>query len=297
MRTALFILALIGVVELALRGAGTIDFPLYDANNHIGYIPKPSQHGSFLRVNDWEFNSLSMGAPAFSPTTSVDNLLIGDSIVFGGNPYRSTDRLGPQLSAELHETVWPISAGSWGLLNELTWLHDHPDAVTQIDRIIFLLNGGDFDSPSSWACEATHPRQYPPSAILSLFRKYVWNWKPCGGVLPEFKVPHGNWETELHQILRTPALSNKPVAFFLYPDKKQTLIGNEELSKLDLQGEKLSKIVGDVRKTIFTIGRDPEWSSRLYRDGIHPTPEGNHVLANIISRHIDAGFDAKNSLP
>lgn len=289
----LLIIGLVGAGELGLRAAGTLDFPLYDANNRIGYIPKPSQHGSFLWVNGWEFNALSMGAPEFAPTSSVDNLLVGDSIVYGGNHYKKKERLAPQLSSALGEKVWPISAGSWSLLNELAWINDHSDAVAQIDRVIFLLNGGDFDSPSSWACEITHPRRYPSSALISVFRKYVWNWKPCGGVLPEFKVPEGSWEVELRKALNAPALSKKPIAFFLYPSKSELMAGNDELSKLDLKGQALSEIVGDAEKIIFNVGLDSSWNSNLYRDGVHPTPEGNVVLANIISKHLNAHANLK----
>ena len=108
----------LALIEIAIRISGIIDFPLYDADNHIGYIPKPNQSGSFLRTHDWQFNSLSMGASEFKPSdTVVDTLLIGDSVVLGGNPYKQSDRLGPQLQKIRGGNVWPISAGSWGLRN------------------------------------------------------------------------------------------------------------------------------------------------------------------------------------
>ena len=159
------ILTILVLIEVGLRTSGIIDFPLYDANSIIGYIPKPSQNGSFLNKNVWQFNSLSMGASEFKPTNTIDTLLIGDSVVLGGNPYRQEDRLAPQLQLETKLPIWPISAGSWGLRNELIYLKLHPEVVNSVDRFIFVLNSGDFDKASSWSCEITHPRSYPILAL------------------------------------------------------------------------------------------------------------------------------------
>ncbi|MDP1125438.1 hypothetical protein Q5O12_28365, partial [Klebsiella pneumoniae] len=77
----------------------------------------------------WQFNSLSMGSGPFFPSSDIDTLLIGDSIVLGGNPYRQQDRLGPVLQMDSKHAVWPISAGSWSISNELIYLKDHPDVL------------------------------------------------------------------------------------------------------------------------------------------------------------------------
>lgn len=51
----------------------------------------------------------------FRPTEYTDVLLVGDSIVFGGNPYKQQEKLGSQLELLSGLTVWPISVPSWGL--------------------------------------------------------------------------------------------------------------------------------------------------------------------------------------
>lgn len=89
--------------EGGVRALGMVDFPLYEANARIGYIPAANQQGSFLNKNDWEFNALHMGAPAFTPGPALDVLLVGDSVVYGGNGYRQPDRLGPALQAQLQQ--------------------------------------------------------------------------------------------------------------------------------------------------------------------------------------------------
>lgn len=273
-------LALLVLIEVAVRVSGITDFPLYDVNAEIGYIPKPSQAGDFLRTNHWEFNSKSMGAPEFTPSDAVDNLLIGDSIVAGGNPYRQEDKLGPQLSKVLQQPVWPISAGSWGLRNELTYLKLHPEVLEKSDRLIFVLNSGDFDIASSWSCEKTHPRTYPIWASLYVFRKYVWDWAECGNVPKELLVAKGSWKPELRQFLSRDQIRAKQVVFFLYPDRDE-LSGHKSLKDLEAHALEIINL-STVQVSIFSIGRDARWKPEFYKDGIHPSVEGIRVLAEVI---------------
>ena len=165
--------------ELAVQLSGFVDVPIYHADNQIGYIPAPSQSGAFMRTHTWRFNELSMGASSFKPDVSHFNLLlVGDSIVLGGNPLKEPERLGPQLQKLTHWQVWPISAGSWALQNELTYLRQHPDVLQKVDAVAFVSNGGDFDEPSSWASELTHPRSHPFPGLIYLAQKYLLSPPP-----------------------------------------------------------------------------------------------------------------------
>lgn len=275
----------LALIEIGIRISGIIDFPLYDADNHIGYIPKPNQSGSFLRTHDWQFNSLSMGATEFRPTDKdTDTLLIGDSIVLGGNPYKQGDRLGPQLQLIHGGNVWPISAGSWALRNELVYLNLHPKVVAAVDELIFVLNSGDFAEASSWACEETHPRSYPIYATTYVVKKYIYNWNSCGAIPSEFKVTKGDWRVELRRFLQSEHVMKKKVSFFLYPDKEE--ISNDKLmhQRLELHSIELAAVGANK---IYSVGRDPRWNSDLYRDGIHPTERGTKALALIIDSPLD----------
>ena len=84
-RAFAFAFALLITVEVALRLTGMIDFPLYDVDDEIGYIVKPSQSGTFMLSHDWVFNDRSMGTSfRWDPTKKPNLLLIGNSIVMGG---------------------------------------------------------------------------------------------------------------------------------------------------------------------------------------------------------------------
>lgn len=73
------------LAEGAVRGAGMVDFPIYDHNDSIGYIVKPNQAGKFLNKNAWAFNALSMPTTdAWNPKARPNLLLIGNSIIIKG---------------------------------------------------------------------------------------------------------------------------------------------------------------------------------------------------------------------
>ena len=92
------------LVEGSECALSAVDFPLYEANAQIGYIPTANQHGSFLNKINWQFNALHMGGSAFAPNPSHDVLLVGDGLVYGGNGYRQLERLGPALQARITES-------------------------------------------------------------------------------------------------------------------------------------------------------------------------------------------------
>lgn len=275
-------LLLLVVAELGVRMAGMVDFPLYDANGRIGYVPKPGQHGSFLNSHDWEFNSLSMGAEAFLPRRDARNiLLVGDSIVLGGNPFRQQDRLGPQLQSNWPGShIWPISAGSWALQNELTWLEDHSAVLDQVDQVAFVLNNGDFEEPSEWKCETTHPTHPPLFALGYLFSKYVLDLSGCSHSASPFPVPFSDWRPRLAAFLGKARAKGKVVTFHLYPDKEENANRSvyhewtqRRAKELSLAGASHIQVLFDSRQL----------DSGFYRDGIHPTPAATALLASEIA--------------
>jgi hypothetical protein len=214
-----------------------------------------------------------MAAAEFAPSpTAHDVLLVGDSIVLGGNKYRLEDRLGPQLARLTGLPVWPVAAGSWSLRNELIYLRQHPDVVAGVDAFVFVLNSEDFEQASSWTCDLIHPRERPALAVVYLFRKYIRGG--CEDARPDLKVPEGDWKQDLAAFVATPGAGGKPLTFFLYP-------GRDDFSGtwVDPRASEL-RAAGAVH--VYPIGSDARWKPSFYRDGIHPTEEGYRVLASII---------------
>jgi len=62
LKKALTVLVLLLLVtEVGVRFSGLVDFPIYTVESAIGYIPTPSQSGTFFNKNPWVFNDRSMG--------------------------------------------------------------------------------------------------------------------------------------------------------------------------------------------------------------------------------------------
>lgn len=284
MKKPILVASLVGAVllaELVVQFSGAIDVPVYAANNEIGYIPAPSQSGSFMHSHDWRFNELSMGAGPFKPDPQKFNLLlVGDSVVAGGNPLAENERLGPQLQKLTNWQVWPISAGSWALQNELSYIRSHAGILPNIDAIAFVLNSGDFGKPSSWANELTHPRTRPFPGFSYLVEKYVLKTE-SPAVPPALKVTTRDWRPDFQTLS---AAFGKPVYVFLYPDQPQILDLQKMQRELIVHTPEIKEAAGgEVR--VFNVAR-MEWTIDNYRDGIHPSGAGNATLAAILKSDI-----------
>ena len=282
MRTLRYCILIFIALELVTRVTRISDFPLYEANNKIGYIPQTNQNGKFMWTHDWKFNEYHMGAGTFIPSNAEDILLIGDSIVLGGNPLSESERLGPSLQKKINVAVWPISAGSWGMRNELIYLNSNPDVVKNIDTFVFVWNSGDFGQASSWSCEITHPTHTPISSFSYVFQKYIYSFEKCtGDIKPEFLVPNGDWHDELNAFINSAGMRNKKVIAFLYPDINEEMDARLMESMLDIH---INEIHQAGVSNVISIGHDSRWGIKYYRDGIHPSGQGNEVLADIISK-------------
>lgn len=282
-KISLIVIALICASELILRLMGLADFPLYDADSKIGYIPRANQSGAFMKTNDWLFNDEHMGGPAFKPSAVRDILLIGDSLVYGGNKYRQNEKLGPSLQRALgsQSAVWPVGAGSWSINNELTWLRQHPEVVREVDEIVFVLNSGDLvDESSAWRCESTHPRKHPWSILIYQIRKHL-KLEDCADIPSDFKVPSRPWKSTLLEWLNDPIVRQKKVHFVLYPDKPELTAAHTPTTP------QLARNMQTVGKySVINVGGHPDWGPDLYEDGIHPTAKGNEVLGRIIAERL-----------
>ena len=281
---ACFVIALFLALEAFVQISGIIDFPLYDANAEIGYIPRPDQHGSFLHRRDFEFNEFSMGAGHFAPSAQAfDLLLVGDSIVLGGNPYSQPDRLGPQLAKLSSWNVWPISAGSWALQNELTYLREHAAQVSAVDAVAFILNSGDFDEPSSWRNELTHPRHRPFPGLIYVFRKFVHPIFPIPPTPAELMVKLRPWQRDLADFARS---TEHPIYVFLYPDRNELNDVRLRQLRLDSRLPNLKLALGNHGQ-VFELAKCKDWNVGWYGDEIHPTVKGTRELAKIIKNSLD----------
>lgn len=281
---ALTVLAVLLVAEVAVRACGMLNFPLYQADSDVGYWLAPGQSGSFLNRNRWFFNERGMGvAEAFQPGQRRDVLLVGDSIVLGGNPLDQAGKLGPRLTQRTGEHYWPLSAGSWALLNELHALKRSMDVVEQSDAIVFVLNSADFDQASSWACDLTHPLERPRVGLIYLARKYLAIGPQCGNPPEELTVPKADWKVAWREFMSDDRVRGKPVNVWLYPTREESLNPDLLRARLESVGTQL-RMEGLFGNLILrSVGRDSRWARAVYIDGIHPDAASVGILSEVMA--------------
>jgi len=274
-------------LEMGARLPGAVDVPIYDADNVVGYVPAPNPSGSFLNRNDWVVNDRGMGGAQPWQDGPDDVLLVGDSIVWCGNSCALRDRLGPRVQEALEgegKTVWPISAGSWAVVNEANWLEANRDVLEAAETLVFVFNSGDFDAPSSWQSPLTHPRARPLSAVLYLVQKRLI--RPEAAPTPvDLRVPMRDPVAALADVV---AGCDCDVQVWLYPTRAELADPDVAFTALDAGFAPFAEALGD-RIALYRVGQIPGWRAALYRDPIHPTPDGTALLARAIAAALPCG--------
>lgn len=285
----------LGGAELATRATGVVDFPVYQVDDEIGYVLAPSQSGTFLNRNSWTLNEKSINAGPWEPNADRDILLVGDSLVWGGNPQDQSDRLGAQIEKILPDwAVWPISAGSWSVGNQLVYFERNPDVLEEGDIIVWVLNGGDLSPSSQWKFETTHPRSRPASALLHSFQKYV---KPrIFKRSPQQHEPNGIDVEDDNSRFDPKAISqfsafvasesdtrDVKFLFIAYPGKSLVSGEDDKKEMYETFLDRLEQAAGRYG-VVYDLRDSAVWTPDLYRDGSHPNVEGNRVLAGEIVR-------------
>jgi hypothetical protein len=299
-KTAVVLALAFAMIEVGVRAVGLNDFPCYATDNEIGYIPKPSQSGRFLRRNSWVFNDRSMGvAENWSPLRRPNILLIGNSIVMGGDPFDQTEKIGPLIQQRLGDgfSVWPISAGGWSNVNEGVYLKRNPDIVLATHFFVWEYMRGGLSGLNTWQSDYVFPRDRPLCASCYFFHRYfvpLLRSKAARprGILPPTGSPTlenvGHFEKQIVK-LREATRRATPGVLLLYPSKAEYLKAREGGEWLSERPE-LETICKENGLIVVDLTRYPEWNQSLYRDGVHPTAEGNIVLSKILSNAITEGL-------
>ncbi len=287
-------IAVLAGVEVAARLSGIGDFPVYLDDPGIGYILAPGQHGVFLRRNRWEFNEYSMGAGPFRPEGRRNVLLLGDSLVLGGNPLDQPQRLGPTLERELGTpwAVWPSGAESWSASNEATYIQRVPEAVSRMEWLVWVLNDGDFQGRSVWRSDLLNPRRHPRWLGLYAFEKYVWldrlaprlpAWFPQPTPPdPEAVLPFDRRFPAFQEFVRELRRSRPGlhVCIVWYPEVAELAPPPGDF--YPAMSARLGAFAAAEGCAFVDLARAPGWGPGDYRDILHPSAAGNAAFARIL---------------
>jgi len=285
------VLVVFGIAELGIRISGLTDFPAYSTDGEIGYIVKPNQSGRFLNTNAWAFNSKSMPTEhVWESTKAMNIMVIGNSIVMGGNPLDQKDKLIPQIEKDLGSqySVWPVGIGGWTTVNEMAYLARNPDVVKSTNFFIWEYMPGGLSGLSEWRGDYVFPKQRPIWATWYVFRRYLL---PRVSSLNASELPPPTREVDqrylsefdgyVAALCKSSGLKH-PGVLFLYPEKKDLLMARQATEWLP-ERRALETISSKYGLTLVDIAQNSAWTESLYRDGVHPSAAGNVVLAKIIS--------------
>jgi hypothetical protein len=291
-RFGALIIAVICLVEAAVRLSGLTDFPIYAVDDQIGYIVQPNQSGRFLNKNAWVFNNRSMPTDREWPPQSggpPNIMVIGNSIVMGGNPLDQKERLVPQIAADMgpHYSVWPIGIGGWTTVNEMTYLKRNPDVVDSASFFIWEYMRGGLSGSSVWRGGYVFPTQRPLLASWFAARRYALpRFLPLStDELPPTGALVADHLAAFHSALATfsrVSARRRPGMLFLYPEEKDLLQARHTGEWLPERKE-LEDLCREFNLTLVDITQDARWNESMYRDGVHPTPRGNVVLGKILA--------------
>ena len=277
-RFSITVLFLIIFLEALSRLLGVADVPLRNANSVTGYIPKPSQSGSFLR-NDWHINAMQMISSKEFTTDSNELLLAGDSVVYGGSPLKQEERVGEQLDLITPDiNVYTIADASWSFKNSLNYIEANQEKLLGLERIIFILNSGDFEKPSSWRCESYHPISKPISHFFFMMRKRLIP-KCLAKPQKDTLVEDYDFTEKFNRLIDK--FENTDFTIFLYQNRDEY---NDSRNLIELVDEKILPRVHVYQ----LIDYSDMWEKEYYRDTIHPSSNGTEALAKILLRIINS---------
>lgn len=178
----IILLAILGVAELTLRfGFGFCNAPLYIEDPDFEYVFAPNQYRFRFR-NVVRTNELSMRSESLNPSDTTVILLVGDSVINGGNPTDHDDLASTILEKQFTEyykqpvRVLNVSAGSWGPDNAFAFLKKK--GFFDADMICLVTSSHDaYDNMSHHKVVGDNPN-YPDKqykmALYEFWHRYIY---------------------------------------------------------------------------------------------------------------------------
>jgi hypothetical protein len=269
------------MVELLIRLLGITSFALFAKDDRCHYRMKAAQRGRFLNRYQWSYDERGMRTKNHVSTLSGAVILLGDSVVDGGNYLTQSDTLAERLQGAIGKTVYPIACNGWSIGNELAALTSMP-SWQDADKLIVVLNTGDFnytnEGSSPWSFPSRLPLWLLPWLICrQLYRRYPAWWPP------ERPAP----TAEAVRRLRDQNLTR-------FKDVVEQFRGTVSILRFPLKGEDPAKetyfetlaAVAKSKVSLIDIIDSPLWTDDCYRDNIHPNSTGVDVLSRCIQEKL-----------
>ena len=289
---------LITIGEFTLRlTQGLGNPPLYLADEDLGYLLAPNQKlhrsGNLIEVNQY---SMRHGSIKPAKETNTERIfLLGDSVVNGSWWTDQSEILSSlvakKLEANNNQTfeVFNASTNSWGPQNELAYLKRY--GLFDADTLILVINTDDL-----WATKPTsvvvgsynYPDKKPPLALVELYQFYLATPRQIPELEKLRSLKQENLAANLAAIKEIKTIAEKSNTKFilaltpLLREFKADLTEDELKARTSLQQLVTAEAITylDFRE-LWSDFPQPEF---LYRDRIHPSPQGNtKIVEQLIS--------------
>jgi lysophospholipase L1-like esterase len=303
------IILLVSIVGLVLVEGGLRFFwgfgkpPLYQGDPEIGYLLAPNQRlrrfGNRIEINQYSMRSGEIQAHRLPSALRV--LVLGDSIV-NGNWWTDQSATLPalieqQMMAQGLPPDYPsievlnVSANSWGPRNQLAYLKRFGTFEAQV--LILVINTDDLFGTEPTALQVGRDRNYPDQApglaLLELFNRYVKKQGPIPGLAAiqnEGGDRVGHNLDAITGIIGQIKDREQAIVLAHTPLKREVLPPGprdyEMVARQRLQTLTEQQAIPYIDFLVpFQQHPTPE---TLYRDHIHLSPEGNHLVAQAIAQ-------------
>ena len=301
MKTLLIILAsvtgLAVIAEIGLRiTMGLGNPPLYVADEEIGYLLVPNQKlrrsGNSIQTNQYSMRSQEIEA---KPEDGTRILMLGDSVVNGSWWTDQTDTLSSLLANKLNDSdveVLNASANSWGPRNQLAYLKRY--GLFNADALVLIINTDDLFAiePTSLAVgkSYSYPDRAPVSALVEFYQLYIAPPKSIPELEQLKQAKDDHLSKNLAAIEEIKAMADAADTEFILA--LTPLLREFEEGSTDKEIEARQRLQQFVTAeninylNFLEIWADFPQPEFLYRDRIHPSPQGNSKIVEAIAERI-----------
>ena len=290
------------VAEVGLRlTQGLGNPPLYIADRDIGYLLAPNQKlrrgGNLIEINQYSMRDREIELSKERGTKRI--FLLGDSVVNGSWYTDQKDILSNLLANKLKTTkkqsfeVFNASTNSWGPRNELAYLKRY--GLFDADSLILVINTEDLFSTRATSAVVgksySYPDKKPPLALIELYQLFI---APPRQILELEQLraqTQENIKGNLSAIAEIKAIAERANVKFvlvltpLLKEFKEGSTAEEQQARDSLQ-----KLVTEENINyldFLQIWSDFPQPEFLYRDRIHPSPQGNIKIIEQLSSVIE----------
>ncbi|AUD06423.1 hypothetical protein [Spirosoma pollinicola] len=283
---SLSVLCILVLAELVARYLGLDQFPLFMESKEFEYIHRPNQT-TRIYGNNFKTNEYSMRSEPINKSDTCVVLLIGDSVLNGGNSIDQDELASTLLENSLNKKlgkkvrVLNISSFSWGPDNIYAYLKKY--GTFNADLMIYVCGSGDAYDNMTFekivGVSSVHPDKNYIFGIKKLVDKgYGVINNTFKKIFPEEKSPEvkeknqkfNSGFSDLDSLARR---LNIPFLIYLHPDLDE--ISKKQYSKdgkliIDFYTTRHRKVIRELN-----LGAKKEY----YLDGIHINAEGQLFIS------------------